>query len=267
MKIKLIIVILIFCLLTKGKAYSQSIKISYHVGYDCSPEINGETMRGGCVTNEEMEYSLKKGGKYFESNKLELKREVRQYENGEFGKNIEADSSKVFHFSKKISSKKLDRLINYLKLVEGEFDDKAVSAGYFQKKAISKWDKNTFELNQKEILRIKKKAKEEHGDLNMDSLIQIITQYLNEENEGLLVSSVVEILNISFEHEKKKYSISQQNLGGANVSWQIEVDDKRYFVISPELNKMIAPFLANKMRAKKRIIQFLKIEELEKAFI
>ena len=131
---------------------------------------------------------------------------------------------------------------------------------------MSKWDKNTFELNQREIRRIKKKYENENGDLSIDSLIQTISKYIKEENERFLMSSRVEFLDISFEHEKKKYSVWQNNLGGVNVSWQIEIDDKRYSVISPELNKIINPFLAKKMRAKKAINQFLNIKELEGAF-
>lgn len=266
MKTKLIIVLLIFCFSENGKTYSQNIKISYHLGYDCSTEINGKVVRGGCVTNERLEYTPKKGGKYFESNKLELERKVRQYENGGFGKNLEADSLKKFRLSKKITLKAFIRLIDYLKLVESAFDNKTDAAEYLQKKVISKWDKNTFDLTKIEIKIIQRRTKKRNGHLSVDSLIQIINKYIKEANEGFISSSTVEFLNISFEHEKKKYSISQNNLGGVNVSWQIEIEDKRYFVVSPELNKMISPFLSKKMAAKKAINQFLKIEALEGAF-
>lgn len=267
MNIKLIIILSIFCLSPKDQAFSQNIKIWYHVGSDCNPEINGEIIRGGCVTNERMEYRPKKGGKYIISSKLKIEKDIREYKNGEFGKNLVEDSLKIFRLSRKIASKKLIRLVNYLKLVECKFENKIDTIEYRQNKIISKWDKNTFELSQREILKIKKKAKEGKGDLSTDSLIQIVNNYLKGENEGFLVSSVTEFLNISFEYEKKKYSILQNNLGGVNLSWQIEIDDKRYHVISPELNKMISPFLAKEMRAKKAIIQFLKIEELERAFV
>lgn len=266
MKIKLIIVTLIFCFLSKDETYSQDIEISYYLGYDCSIEINGVVKSGGCVTDEQMAYTPKKDGKYMASNKLEFKREVRQYNNGEFGKNLEEDSLKIIRFKKKLTSQKFNRLISYLKLVESEFDGKTDATEYIKKEIMSKWDKNTFELNQREIRRIKKKYENENGDLSIDSLIQTISKYIKEENERFLMSSRVEFLDISFEHEKKKYSVWQNNLGGVNVSWQIEIDDKRYSVISPELNKIINPFLAKKMRAKKAINQFLNIKELEGAF-
>lgn len=266
MKLKIIIIISIFSFITKSQVYSQTIKIRYHLGFDCGKEINDKKIRGGCVTNERMKYHLEENGKYFESNKLEIQRDIRQYANGKFGDNLEEDSLTVFKFSKKIDSEDFNQLLNYIKLVEATEKEKRDSIEYLQKKIISKWDKNTFELNRRKIRKIKKYALKENGDLNTDSLIQIIIEYIKEENGGFFASSVVEFLSISFEHKGKEYLISQNNLGEVNVSWQIKIGDKSIFVISPELNKLVDSFIPKKMRAKKRINQFMKIEELKKAF-
>jgi protein involved in ribonucleotide reduction len=266
MNIRPTIFVLIFCFFSKDNACSQVIKINYHLGYDSSTEINGKVVKGGCLSNDQMEYTPKKGGKYIESGELKITKTLNPYENGSFSEKIEIDSSIIFRINRKIPSKKFNQLVTYLKIVESTYVYKTESPELNQKKALTKWDKHTFELSQSEIRKIKKIAKKENGDLSTDSLIQIIRTYVKGENQGFLVSSVVEFLNITFEYEKRQYSIIQNNLGGVNVSWEIAIDDKLYFVISPELNKMISPFLAKKMRAKKKINQFLRIEELKKAF-
>jgi len=65
----------------------------------------------------------------------------------------------------------------------------------------------------------------------------------------------------------RRWGVNIFKLGNVNVSWQIEIDNKMFLVISPELNKIVDSFIPKKMRAKKRINQFMKIKELKKAFI
>ena len=263
MKINLIIIPLIFCFLSLGEASAQPIQINYETGCRCGVKINGEEIVGNCSTFEQLEYSPKKHGKYFKSNKLECKREVRQYENGKFGINLEKDSLKVFRINKNINSKEFNLLIAYLNLVENSFIDTIETTKFFQKLPMANWDENTYELNKREIRKISNK----YNQLSKDSIIHTINKYIIEENEGLLVSSVIVFLLVSFEHENKRYSIFQYNLGGVTTSWNVDVNDKMYRIISPELNKILSPFLAKKMRAKKALTQFLNIKTLEKAFI
>jgi hypothetical protein len=266
MKLKGIIIISILSFILKNQTYSQTIEIHYHLGYDCSKKINGKEVNGGCVTNEKMKYSLKENGKHFESNILEIQRDIRQYENGNFGKNLEKDSLTVFKFRKKVSLDDFHQLLNFIKLIESFEKEKTDSTLNLKKKVISKWNKNTFELNPSDIRKIRKFRLKENSDLNTDSLIQKITTYIKEKNSGFLISSVVEFLNISFKYKEKEYSISQSNLGEVNVSWQVETDGKMLFVISPKLNKIVDSFIPKKMRAKKKINQFMEIRELKKAF-
>jgi len=261
---KFIIFLSIFCFLVTGKICAQTIKIHYHSGCDCGKIVNGEKLRGGCVTNARMEYHRSRKGKYFASKKLRIEVNFRQYENRKWGENLLSDSLKIFRFNKKINSKDFNRIISYINLVEELKNDKRDSFE-LRKQVISKWDKNTFELNQRKIRRIKKVVKKENESLKTDSLIQRISEYLKEENRGIRMSSLTEFLNIFFEYNEKKYSLSQNYLGGANVSWQIRIDEETFLIISPELNKMIYPLLTKKMSAKKRINEFLKIKELQKA--
>ncbi len=267
MKAKFILFLLALGLFSEGMAYAQTINILYHVGYHCYIKTDGEEKSGGCASYERMAYTPTKRGKYFKSNKLELRREERVYEDGDIGKNLEPDSLKTFRIRKKVASKELDPLIAYIKLVKSKSDHYKDTVKFIEKRIISQWDEHTFELSQRKIRSIKKTAKKEFGDLSTDSVIQMIYKYMSRENAYFLCSSVTEFLDISFEHEGKNYSITQYNLGGSNVSWDLNIDEENYAVISPELNKMVSPFLVKKMRAKKRINQFLNIKVLECAFI
>ena len=267
MKAKSILLLLILGFLSSGKADAQTINILYHRGYDCYIKTDGEIKTGGCTFYERLKYTPTKGGKYFKSNKLEFRREERVYGDRGFGENLRPDSLKTFRIRKKVASKEVDRLIAYIKLAESKCDPNRDTANFIEKRIISQWDERTFELNQRKIQSIKNTAKKEFGDLSTDSVIQIIHTYISKENAYYRYSSSTEFFDISFEHEGKKYSIFQNNLGGSNVSWNINIDEQYYAVISPELSKMISPFLVKKMRAKKRINQFLNIKVLECAFI
>ena len=55
---------------------SQTIEVHYHLGYDCGTEINGKEIRGGCVTNEQIKYTLNKTENYYEANHLKINKNI-----------------------------------------------------------------------------------------------------------------------------------------------------------------------------------------------
>ena len=180
MKLKIILIISILSFFVKNKVHSQTIEIRYHLGYSCGKEVNGKKIRGGCVTNERMNYSFIESKKYFKSKELKVQREFRQYKNGEFGENLEKDSLTVFKISRKVSFKEFDKLMNLVSLIENGKDKKSNSIEYFKKEIISKWNKETFELSKWEIRKIKKIASAENVNLSADSLIQKIKEYIED---------------------------------------------------------------------------------------
>ena len=244
---------------------SQTIEIHYHLGYDCGTEINGKKIRGGCVTNERIEYTLNKTGDFYEANHLKINKDVREYSNGKFGENLEKDSLTIYQFKKRIKSKDLDKLIMLISLGKNSSLEKKNTINYLEKKIISKWDMKTFGLSRMEIRKLKRKAKKEFDFIIQDSAIQAISKYVEKENKPFIVSSVVEFLTIDFKYNGQEYSISQHNLGKVNVSWQIERDKELFFVISPKANKIISGFLPKKMRAKKKLKEFMQIDKLKYA--
>lgn len=92
MKTVTIAILIIFSFLINVNLYAQTIKIHYYVGCDCISTIKGREIRGGCQTNENMEYVYKKNGKYFSSKKLKRKKEIWENLDGKFGKNLAPDS-------------------------------------------------------------------------------------------------------------------------------------------------------------------------------
>lgn len=259
MKVKFMLTTSMICFFLQSRIYAQAINIHYHFGHDCSKQIEEKEIKGGCTTDERMKYVLKGNGKYFKSTKLKTEKYVRQYFNGKWNKNLAEDSLTIFKLNKKIKFKDFKKIINYLELV-----DKLVEENSTENKIITNWNKNTFELNRTNIQKLKKTAQKGKSGLTTDSLVQIITTYIKEKNKGFPISSTAEFLDISFQHKEANYSLSQNGVGGVNVLWNVTINDKRVSIISPELNKMIAPVLAKKMSAKKRISQFMTIKELEK---
>jgi len=244
---------------------SQTIEVHYHLGYDCGTEINGKEIRGGCVTNEQIKYTLNKTENYYEANHLKINKNIREYSNGKFGENLEKDSLTTYQFKKRIKSKDLDKLIMLISQGKDSSLEKKDTINYLEKKIISKWDRKTFEFSRMEICKLKRKAKKEFDLIIQDSVIQAISKYVEKENKGLMVSSVVEFLTIKFKYNGQEYSISQHNLGKVNVSWQISRDKEFFFVISPKVNKIISGFLPKKMRAKKKLKEFMQIDKLKYA--
>lgn len=135
---------------------------------------------------------------------------------------------------------------------------------YREKHKISEWNKNTFELNYIDMRKLKKLAKKQEQSLNTDSLVLYLSERVHKLNSFFIYSSIVKFLIVNFEYEGKKYQLSQSNLGGFNLSWNIKIDNHSFYIISPEANKLISAFLSNKMPAKKWMREFMDIEELEK---
>lgn len=244
---------------------AQTIRIHYHIGFDCTTEVNGEKVRGGCVTTERMAYVFKKKGKYFESRKLESVKEIVKFSDGKFRHNLEKDSLAIQRIDKKVKINIFNNLLSYIELIQAKMKSKEGSGEYYEELVFSNWDKKALRLSNREIRRIMKFAKS--TPFNQDSVIHKITNYIIEKNKYLVISSVVEWIKISIDVNGINYLLSQSDLGGVNASWKLQIDDESFNVISPELNEIISVFLPNSMRAKRKIKQIFQITELEKAFL
>lgn len=266
MEISFVKLLFYLCLIIPLSSFAQTIEIHYHLGYDCSTEINGKKIRGGCVNNERIVYTSNTSENYFEAKQLRVNRDIREYSKGKFGENLETDSLTIYQFRKRIKTKDLNELIKLVSLGKDSSIEGEESIKYFEQKVISKWDRKTFGLSRMDIRKIKRKAKKEFDFIIQDSLIQAISKYVEKENNPFMMSSVVEFLRIDFKYKGQEYSISQKKLGELNISWEIEIDKELFFIISPKVNKIISSFLPKKMRAKKKLKEFTQVDKLKYAF-
>lgn len=217
----------------------ESLKIHYHKGYDWQGTHNRKEINGGKITNQVCEFEFNENKNKLISKRVRIVNELRNFENGNFGKNLIEDSIQIIKSTKAIKLNDLVKIIDQIKDEEllvkfnSNFD-------FLQKKDIYVANLKSIDFLIETYSNFKSKSKTKQSEF----LNCVFSNY-----EGLNVSSVTEWVKIEFEYGQDKFVLSQSQLGKDNFKWRISKNNVwyKYGVLIPELNNLFAKVLSRKL--------------------
>ncbi|MEN0046561.1 MAG: hypothetical protein AAF806_05860 [Bacteroidota bacterium] len=255
-----IIAIFISISFSSTNAPPKTIKVEYHLGYGTKVESDGQEIYGAYGKKEEFTFVTDKSKRFYKASKLLIKSEFRPYQDEEFKGNYEC-REKVQTVGKRIEIAWVQTLKALIDKVEKEsVINTSEEPQIIKKKTLSYWDYETFNLKNKKL-----EALAREKGVTVDSLFEEITEHVFEKNNVWTVSSVVEFLKISFRFSDKQYSLTYHihAFDKVNVSWDLDIDTDTYFLIAPELNKMVSDILPRSMKIKKKLLDFTEMNNLQ----
>ncbi len=270
MKSKLLFYCLIFVahgLTGQDSELPEKIYVTYHIGFDTSWGTDGKIIRGGSARTEEVFYRLGPLKKLYHLEKISIKNELRPWEEDGFGANLRTDSLEIKKSVKMVRVKALYELISILDAIKPpKYDtiktDNQLFLRFIRKQRLSNWTQKTFHLSKLNLLRLKKSQSLNLKGVSSDSILKKVVNHVLEENEGIIVSSVVEFIKISFEYQNVKYEFSHSTPGGMQLSWTVKKNELEYYLIAPELSQKISKMLPRSMSIKRELLDFKKFKTI-----
>ncbi len=216
---------------------TDSLSISYSIGYSCSYIVDSTTLRGGCMKKETIDY-IKTNTRYNISS-YKSKETFREWK-GEFQPNLIKDSVRTVKSfgNKKMHSKPLDNFLKEITAIESD----TVFPYLLKDVPVSFYG--------------------DHSEMKLTATKAETDSILENSFFQVKVSSVVTILCINFKYEGKKYSLKKAFKDAYWTLYFPDNDEKTvrfiYFYFDRFLSKNLPGIFSGK--------RVLKIEKEEKTY-